>query len=302
MAWFKRTDKGIQTSTEDKKDTPKGLWYKTPSGKVIDTEELKRNLYVSPEDGYHVRIGSKEYFELFFDNNVFLELNETLTSKDPLKFEDTKKYPERLKAAQEKTKLKDAVRTAVGKSLGKDIVIAAMDFAFIGGSMGSVVGEKIARAIDYSIKNKVPFLMVSKSGGARMMEASLSLMQLVKTSSKLAQLAGAKVPYISLCTDPTTGGTTASYAMLGDVNIAEPNALIAFAGGPAKAINAFGSGPRVVRDTTGKDLPEGFQKSEFVLEHGFLDAIYERKQLKKQINLYIDLIQNLPIRKEQLIS
>jgi acetyl-CoA carboxylase carboxyl transferase subunit beta len=288
MAWFKRTDKGIQTSTEDKKDTPKGLWYKTPSGKVIDTEELKRNLYVSPEDGYHVRIGSKEYFELFFDNNIFLELNETLTSKDPLKFEDTKKYPERLKAAQEKTKLKDAVRTAVGKSIGKDIVIAAMDFAFIGGSMGSVVGEKIARAIDYAIKNKIPFLMVSKSGGARMMEASLSLMQLVKTSSKLAQLAGAKVPYISLCTDPTTGGTTASYAMLGDINIAEPNALIAFAG------------PRVVRDTTGKDLPEGFQKSEFVLEHGFLDAIYERKELKKQINLYIDLIQNLPIRKEQV--
>jgi acetyl-CoA carboxylase carboxyl transferase subunit beta len=290
MAWFKRTDKGIQTSTEDKKDTPKGLWYKTPSGKVIDTEELKRNLYVSPEDGYHVRIGSKEYFELFFDNNSFIELNESLTSKDPLKFEDTKKYPDRLKAAQEKTKLNDAVRTAVGKSLGKDLVIAAMDFAFIGGSMGSVVGEKIARAIDYSIKNKMPFLMVSKSGGARMMEASLSLMQLVKTSSKLAQLAGAKIPYISLCTDPTTGGTTASYAMLGDINIAEPNALIAFAG------------PRVVRDTTGKDLPEGFQKSEFVLEHGFLDAIYERKQLKKQINLYIDLIQNLPIRKDQLVS
>ncbi len=290
MAWFKRTDKGIQTSTEDKKDTPKGLWYKTPSGKVIDTEELKRNLYVSPEDGYHVRIGSKEYFELFFDNNSFIELNESLTSKDPLKFEDTKKYPDRLKAAQEKTKLNDAVRTAVGKSLGKDLVIAAMDFAFIGGSMGSVVGEKIARAIDYSIKNKIPFLMVSKSGGARMMEASLSLMQLVKTSSKLAQLAGAKIPYISLCTDPTTGGTTASYAMLGDINIAEPNALIAFAG------------PRVVRDTTGKDLPEGFQKSEFVLEHGFLDAIYERKQLKKQINLYIDLIQNLPVRKNQLVS
>jgi acetyl-CoA carboxylase carboxyl transferase subunit beta len=290
MAWFKRTDKGIQTSTEDKKDTPKGLWYKTPSGKVIDTEELKRNLYVSPEDGYHVRIGSKEYFELFFDNNSFIELNESLTSKDPLKFEDTKKYPDRLKDAQDKTKLNDAVRTAVGKSLGKDLVIAAMDFSFIGGSMGSVVGEKIARAIDYSIKNKMPFLMVSKSGGARMMEASLSLMQLVKTSSKLAQLAGAKIPYISLCTDPTTGGTTASYAMLGDVNIAEPNALIAFAG------------PRVVRDTTGKDLPEGFQKSEFVLEHGFLDAIYERKKLKTQINLYIDLIQNLPIRKEELVS
>lgn len=290
MAWFKRTDKGIQTSTENKKDTPKGLWYKTPSGKIIDTEELKRNLYVSPEDGYHVRIGSKEYFEMLFDDNKFKELNEKLTSKDPLKFEDTKKYPDRLKAAQEKTKLNDAVRTAVGKSLGKELVIAAMDFAFIGGSMGSVVGEKIARAIDYAIQNKLPFLMISKSGGARMMEASLSLMQLVKTSAKLAQLADSKLPYISLCTDPTTGGTTASYAMLGDINIAEPNALIAFAG------------PRVVKDTTGKDLPEGFQKSEFVLEHGFLDAIYERKDLKKQINLYIDLIQNIPVRKKEVIS
>lgn len=284
-AWFKRKDKGIQTATEDKKDTPKGLWYKTPSGKIIDTEELKKNLYVSPEDGYHVRIGSKEYFELFFDNNEFTELDATLTSKDPLKFEDTKKYPERLKEAQDKTKLHDAVRTGVGKSLGKDLVVAAMDFAFIGGSMGSVVGEKIARAINYSIEHKIPFLMISKSGGARMMEASLSLMQLVKTSAKLAQLADAKIPYISLCTDPTTGGTTASYAMLGDINIAEPNALIAFAG------------PRVVKDTTGKELPEGFQRSEFVLEHGFLDAIYERKELKKQVNLYIDLIQNLPIRK-----
>ncbi|MBT4678626.1 MAG: acetyl-CoA carboxylase, carboxyltransferase subunit beta [Flavobacterium sp.] len=284
MAWFKRKDKGINTPTEAKKDTPKGLWYKTPSGKIIDTEELKRNLYVSPEDGYHVRIGSKEYFEMLFDDNRFKELNSNITAKDPLKFEDTKKYPDRLKAAQEKTKLKDAVRTAVGKSLGKDIVIAAMDFSFIGGSMGSVVGEKIARAIEYSIKNKLPFLMISKSGGARMMEASLSLMQLVKTSAKLAQLAEAKIPYISLCTDPTTGGTTASFAMLGDINIAEPNALIAFAG------------PRVVRDTTGKDLPEGFQRSEFVLEHGFLDGIYERKNLKQQINLYIDLIQNEPIR------
>mgnify|MGYP005992284283 FL=1 len=284
MAWFKRKDKGIQTPTEDKKDTPKGLWYKTPSGKIIDTEELKENLYVSPEDGYHVRIGSKEYFELFFDNNQFQELDENLVSKDPLKFEDTKKYPDRLKAVQKKTGLKDAVRTGVGKSMGKDIVIAAMDFSFIGGSMGSVVGEKIARAIDYSIKNKLPFLMISKSGGARMMEASLSLMQLVKTSAKLAQLADAKIPYISLCTDPTTGGTTASFAMLGDINIAEPNALIAFAG------------PRVVKDTTGKELPEGFQRSEFVLEHGFLDAIYERKDLKKQVNLYIDLIQNKPVR------
>ena len=284
MAWFKRKEKGINTPTEAKKDTPKGLWYKTPSGKIIDTEELKRNLYVSPEDGYHVKIGSKEYFEMLFDDNKFKELNTKITSKDPLKFEDTKKYPDRLKAAQEKTKLKDAVRTAVGKSLGKKIVIAAMDFSFIGGSMGSVVGEKIARAIEYSIKNKLPLLMISKSGGARMMEASLSLMQLVKTSAKLAQLAEAKIPYISLCTDPTTGGTTASFAMLGDINIAEPNALIAFAG------------PRVVRDTTGKDLPEGFQRSEFVLEHGFLDGIYERKNLKKQINLYIDLIQNQPIR------
>ncbi|QXP72717.1 acetyl-CoA carboxylase, carboxyltransferase subunit beta [Tenacibaculum sp. AHE15PA] len=284
MAWFKRTDKGIQTPTEEKKDTPKGLWYKTPSGKVIDTDELKKNLYVSPEDGYHVRIGSHEYFELFFDDNNFVELNTTLTSKDPLKFEDTKKYPDRLKAAQKKTGLKDAVRTAVGKSYGNNIVIASMDFAFIGGSMGSVVGEKIARAIDYAIKNELPFLMISKSGGARMMEASLSLMQLVKTSAKLAQLADAKIPYISLCTDPTTGGTTASFAMLGDINIAEPNALIAFAG------------PRVVKDTTGKELPEGFQRSEFVLEHGFLDGIYERKNLKKQVNLYIDLIQNQPIR------
>jgi acetyl-CoA carboxylase carboxyl transferase subunit beta len=284
MAWFKRKEKGINTPTEAKKDTPKGLWYKTPSGKIIDTEELKRNLYVSPEDGYHVRIGSKEYFELLFDDNKFKELNTKITAKDPLKFEDTKKYPDRLKAAQEKTKLKDAVRTAVGKSLGKDIVIAVMDFSFIGGSMGSVVGEKISRAIEYSIQNKLPFLMVSKSGGARMMEASLSLMQLVKTSAKLAQLADAKIPYISLCTDPTTGGTTASFAMLGDINIAEPNALIAFAG------------PRVVRDTTGKDLPEGFQRSEFVLEHGFLDGIYERKDLKQQINLYIDLILNQPIR------
>ena len=284
MAWFKRKEKGINTPTEAKKDTPKGLWYKTPSGKIIDTEELKRNLYVSPEDGYHVRIGSKEYFELLFDDNKFKELNAKITAKDPLKFEDTKKYPDRLKAAQEKTKLKDAVRTAVGKSLGKEIVIAAMDFSFIGGSMGSVVGEKIARAIEYSIQNKLPFLMISKSGGARMMEASLSLMQLVKTSAKLAQLAEAKIPYISLCTDPTTGGTTASFAMLGDINIAEPNALIAFAG------------PRVVRDTTGKDLPEGFQRSEFVLEHGFLDGIYERKNLKKLINLYIDLIQNQSIR------
>jgi len=284
-SWFQRKDKGIQTPTEEKKDVPKGLWYKTPSGKVIDTKELKENFYVSPEDGYHVKIGSAEYFEILFDDNTFKEFDKDMVSKDPLKFSDSKKYTDRLKQAYEKTNLKDAVRTAVGKSFGKDLVIAAMDFSFIGGSMGSVVGEKIARAIDYSIKNKVPFLMISKSGGARMMEAAISLMQLVKTSAKLAQLAEVNIPYISLCTDPTTGGTTASYAMLGDINIAEPNALVAFAG------------PRVVKDTTGKELPPGFQRSEFVLEHGFLDKIVERKNLKKQVNLYIDLIQNLPIRK-----
>ena len=282
--WFQRKIKGIQTPTEKKMDVPKGLWYKSPSGKIIDTDDLRANLYVSPEDGYHVRIGSKEYFEIFFDDNKFKELDAKMSSKDPLKFEDTQKYTVRLKEAQAKTKLMDAVRTAVGKSMGKDLVIAAMDFAFIGGSMGSVVGEKIARAIDYSLKKKIPFLMISKSGGARMQEASYSLMQLVKTSAKLAQLAEARIPYISLCTDPTTGGTTASYAMLGDINIAEPGALIGFAG------------PRIVKDTTGKDLPEGFQRSEFLLEHGFLDKIVERKDLKKMVNQYLDLIQNQPLR------
>ncbi|WP_425077387.1 acetyl-CoA carboxylase, carboxyltransferase subunit beta [Psychroserpens sp. S379A] len=284
MAWFKRKDKGIQTTTEEKKDTPKGLWYKSPTGKIVDTKELEQNYYVSPEDGYHVRIGSKEYFEILFDDNKFKELDADLTSKDPLKFEDTKKYPDRLKAAQEKTNLKDAVRTAVGKSNGQDLVIACMDFSFIGGSMGSVVGEKIARAADYALKKKTPFMIISKSGGARMMEAALSLMQLAKTSVKLAQLADAGIPYISLCTDPTTGGTTASFAMLGDINISEPGALIGFAG------------PRVVRDTTGQELPEGFQTSEFLLEHGFLDFITHRKDLKQKINLYIDLIKNQPLR------
>ncbi|MBQ0788608.1 MAG: acetyl-CoA carboxylase carboxyltransferase subunit beta [Oceanihabitans sp.] len=284
MAWFKRKEKGITTSTQEKKDTPKGLWYKSPTGKIVDAKELEKNFYVSPEDGYHVRIGSNEYFEILFDDNKYKELDTKLESKDPLKFEDTKKYPDRLKAAQEKTKLKDAVRTAVGKSKGNDLVIAAMDFSFIGGSMGSVVGEKIARAADYALKNKLPFMIISKSGGARMMEAALSLMQLAKTSVKLAQLADAGIPYISLCTDPTTGGTTASFAMLGDINIAEPGALIGFAG------------PRIVRDTTGKELPEGFQTSEFLLEHGFLDFITHRKELKNRVNLYIDLVQNQPIR------
>ncbi|MGB0896147.1 MAG: acetyl-CoA carboxylase, carboxyltransferase subunit beta [Flavobacteriaceae bacterium] len=285
MAWFKRKEKGIQTSTEEKKDTPKGLWYKSPTGKIVDAEELANNFYVSPEDGYHVRVGSNEYFEILFDDNTFTELNENLTSKDPLKFEDKKKYSDRLKDAKKKTNLKDAVRTAVGKSKGKDLVVACMDFSFIGGSMGSVVGEKIARAADHSLKNNIPFLMISKSGGARMMEAALSLMQLAKTSAKLAQLAEAKIPYISLCTDPTTGGTTASFAMLGDINISEPGALIGFAG------------PRVVKDTTGKELPEGFQTAEFVQEHGFLDFITPRAELKDKLNLYLDLIGNNKVRK-----
>jgi acetyl-CoA carboxylase carboxyl transferase subunit beta len=284
MAWFKRKEKGITTATEDKMDVPKGLWYKSPTGKIIDTDELKRNLFVSPEDGFHVRIGSSTYFEILFDNNEFVELDKNLTSKDPLHFVDTKKYADRLKDVMEKTKLKDAVRTGVGKSKGRDVVICCMDFAFIGGSMGAVVGEKISRGINHSIENKIPFVMISKSGGARMMEAAYSLMQLAKTSVKLAQLAEEKIPYISLCTDPTTGGTTASYAMLGDINISEPGALIGFAG------------PRVVRDTTGKDLPEGFQTAEFLLEHGFLDFITPRKELKDKINLYIDLIQNNDIR------
>ena len=284
MAWFKRKAKGITTSTEEKKDTPRGLWYKSPTGKIVDTEELEKNFYVSPEDGYHVRIGSKEYFEILFDDNKFKELDKDLTSKDPLKFVDTKKYTDRIKAAESKTNLKDAIRTAVGKSMGKDLVVACMDFGFIGGSMGSVVGEKIARAANYSLKHKIPLMIISKSGGARMMEAALSLMQLAKTSSRLAQLAEAKIPYISLCTDPTTGGTTASFAMLGDINISEPGALIGFAG------------PRVVRDTTGQELPEGFQTAEFVLEHGFLDFITARKELKQKVNQYIDLITNSPLR------
>jgi acetyl-CoA carboxylase carboxyl transferase subunit beta len=285
MSWFKRSEKGIQTKTEEKKDIPKGLWYRTPTGKVIESQELAENNYVSPEDDYHVHIGSKEYFEILFDNNEFQELEGHLKSKDFLNFEDSKKYIDRLKDAHKKTGLFDAIRIAVGKSKGNKIVVACMDFRFIGGSMGSVVGEKIARATDYAIKKKIPLVIISKSGGARMMESATSLMQMAKTSAKLVQLAEAKLPYISLCTDPTTGGTTASYAMLGDINIAEPKALIAFAG------------PRVVKDTTGKDLPEGFQTSEFLLEKGFLDFISHRNQLKDKINLYLDLILNRPLRK-----
>ena len=283
MSWFKRKTKGIQTSTKEKKDIPQGLWYKSPTGKIVETEELAENFYISPEDGYHVRIGSKEYFEILFDGK-FNELDKTMRSKDPLDFEDTKKYKDRLKEAQKKTDLYDAVRCAVGKSKGRELVVACMDFDFIGGSMGSVVGEKIARGIDYAINNRLPFMMISKSGGARMMEAAFSLMQMAKTSAKLAQLDDAGLPYISLCTDPTTGGVTASFAMLGDINIAEPGALIGFAG------------PRVVKDTTGKELPEGFQTAEFVQEHGFLDFIINRKELKDKVNLYIDLVMNLPVR------
>ena len=284
MAWFKRKSKKIQTTTEDKKDIPAGLWYKTPTGEIIDTKELSENQYVSPEDDYHVHIGSKEYFEILFDNNKFTEIDSKINPVDFLNFIDTKKYSDRIKEAQSKTGLKDAIRVAYGKSYGKEIVIACMDFKFIGGSMGSVVGEKIVRAIDYSIKKKAPLLIISKSGGARMMESATSLMQMAKTAAKLNELSESKIPYVSLCTDPTTGGTTASFAMLGDINISEPGALIAFAG------------PRVVKDTTGKDLPEGFQRSEFLLEKGFLDFISHRKDLKKNINLYIDLIQNNTLR------
>ncbi|WP_158858588.1 acetyl-CoA carboxylase, carboxyltransferase subunit beta [Lunatibacter salilacus] len=280
MAWFKRKDAGIKTSTEEKKDTPDGLWYKTPKGNIIHTRELKNNSYVCPDDEYHVKIGSKEYFEILFDDNKFTELDADMKSGDPLKFVDSRSYPTRITETIAKTELKDAARTGVGKLNGLDIVITCMDFNFIGGSMGSVVGEKIARAIDHALEHKIPFLMISKSGGARMMEAGFSLMQMAKTSAKLALLDEAGVPYISLLTDPTTGGVTASYAMLGDFNIAEPGALIGFAG------------PRVIRETIGKDLPKGFQSSEFVLEHGFLDFIIDRRQLKNRLYTLLNLLKH----------
>jgi len=272
MGWFNRIKEGITTSTHEKKETPDGLWSKCPKCKtIVTTEEHKKNLHCCINCNYHSRIGSNEYFEILFDNNKFIELDKEMTSLDPLKFKDKKKYPERVKAMQKKTGLKDAVRTAHGKIKGDIVVIAAMDFAFIGGSMGSVVGEKIARAIDYARENKHPMLIISKSGGARMMEAGISLMQLAKTSAKLAKLSKAGLPFISLCTDPTFGGATASFSMLGDMNIAEPNALIGFAG------------PKVVKETIGKDLPEGFQTSEFLQEHGFLDFIVDRKDLKEKL-------------------
>ena len=272
MGWFNRIKEGITTSTHEKKETPDGLWSKCPKCKtIVTTEEHKKNLYCCINCSYHNRIGSAEYFEILFDNNKFIELDKEMSSLDPIKFKDKKNYPDRVKDMQKKTGLKDAVRTAHGKIKGNIVVIAAMDFTFIGGSMGSVVGEKIARAIDYARENKHPMLIISKSGGARMMEAGISLMQLAKTSAKLAQLSKAGLPFISLCTDPTFGGATASFSMLGDMNIAEPNALIGFAG------------PKVVKETIGKDLPEGFQTSEFLQEHGFLDFIVDRKDLKEKL-------------------
>jgi acetyl-CoA carboxylase carboxyl transferase subunit beta len=281
MGWFKRLKEGITTSTKEKKETPEGLWYKCPSCKKIHTStDHVNNMYVCSECGYHERIGSKEYFEVIFDNNQFTELHENLVSGDPLDFSDTKKYTDRLTDTIKKTGLKDALRSAYGTVNGYDLVVCCMDFSFIGGSMGSVVGEKIARSIDFCIKTKSPLLIISKSGGARMMEAAFSLMQMAKTSAKLSQLAENKIPYISLLTDPTTGGVTASYAMLGDLNIAEPGSLIGFAG------------PRVVKETIGKDLPKGFQTAEFVLEHGFLDKIVPRTELKEKLGSLLKMLKN----------
>ena len=281
MAWFKRENKGIITTTEEKKEAPDGVWNKCPNcKKPLHQTELQENKYVCHYCDYHLRVSSKEYFEVLFDNNEFKELFANLTSGDPLNFNDNKPYTERIIESQAKTGLKDAIRAGVGKMEGQELVIACMDFAFIGGSMGSVVGEKIARSIDYSIKHKIPFLMISKSGGARMMEAAFSLMQMAKTSAKLALLSQAKIPYISLLTDPTTGGVTASYAMLGDINIAEPGALIGFAG------------PRVIKETIKKDLPKGFQTSEFVLEHGFLDFIVDRRAMKAKLGAFLKMMNN----------
>ncbi|MFM8595746.1 MAG: acetyl-CoA carboxylase, carboxyltransferase subunit beta [Flavobacteriales bacterium] len=278
MAWFKRNKEGITTSTSEKMEVPEGLWVRCSNCKTLYTsEDLQRNNYVCDRCSHHERIGAQEYFELIFDDAKYKELDEKLVSGDPLGFVDTKKYTDRLVATQKATGLKDAIRTAKGKLHGHDFVIAAMDFNFIGGSMGSVMGEKIARAIDEAIKSKAGFMIISKSGGARMMEAGFSLMQMAKVSAKLGQLSEKKLPYISYLTDPTTGGVTASFAMLGDINIAEPGALIGFAG------------PRVVKETIGRDLPEGFQTSEFLLEHGFLDYIIERTQIRETLGLSLKL-------------
>ncbi|MFN8254124.1 MAG: acetyl-CoA carboxylase, carboxyltransferase subunit beta [Bacteroidales bacterium] len=280
MGWFNRLRKGIHTETKDKKVTKEGLWYKCPEcKKIIPMEDHMNNLSVC-DCGYHDRISSEKYFEILFDDNTYTEINSNLRSADPLNFKDRKKYTERLASVEKSTGLKDAITTVHGKIDNQDLVVASMNFEFIGGSMGSVVGEKISRAIDFCIENKYPLLIISKSGGARMMEAAYSLMQMAKTAAKLNQLSNAGLPFISLMLDPTTGGVTASYAMLGDVNIAEPGALIGFAG------------PRVIRETIGRDLPEGFQRSEFILEHGFLDYIVERKKLKETISLQLKLFAN----------
>ena len=280
MNWFNRKQKNINTPTAQKKELPDGMWYKTPGGSVVHIRELKNNSYVSPEDDYHVRIGSKEYFEILFDNKSFVELDKNLSSSDPLKFSDTKSYKDRVSKSVKSTGLNDAIRTAHGKLDGHKIVISCMDFSFIGGSMGSVVGEKISRAIDFSLKNKVPLMIISKSGGARMMESTYSLMQMAKTSAKLSLLSKNKIPYIALMTDPTTGGVSASYAMLGDFNIAEPGALIGFAG------------PRVIKETIGSNLPKGFQRSEFLVDHGFLDFIVDRRDLKNKISKLLKMLKN----------
>lgn len=282
MGWFKRNKEGITTSTQDKKETPEGLWHRCAKCKVIvSVEEHEHNMWVCGNCGYHDKIDAAEYFSFLFDEGKWTELDPTMKSVDPLHFEDTKKYVDRLEQGRKKSGLNDAVTTGHGTMNGIPVTIAGMNFRFIGGSMGSVVGEKIARAIDHALENNQPFIMISKSGGARMMEAAFSLMQMAKTSAKLTLLDKAGLPYISLLTDPTTGGVTASFAMLGDINIAEPGALIGFAG------------PRVVKETIGKDLPEGFQTSEFLLEHGFLDFVSERKNLKDKMSQFIRMAQNL---------
>ena len=278
MPWFIRSKKNITTPTESKKDVKKGLWYKTPSGKIIETEELKANAYVSPEDDHHVQIGSQEYFDILFDEGTFTELDKNVESKDPLNWTDTKPYKDRLKEIKKKTGLTDSVRNATGKIHGRDITISCMDFKFIGGSLGSVMGEKIARAIDYSIKHKTPYIIITQSGGARMMEAAISLMQLAKVEAKLIQLADNNIPYITILTNPSFGGITASFGSIGDVIMAEPGALIGFAG------------PRVIKETIGRDLPEGFQTSEFLLEKGFVDMIVHRKKMKDKIKEVADML------------
>ena len=279
LGWFRRMKEGITTKTAEKKEIPEGNWYKCPSCKtVVASQEHEQNLWVCPHCDHHERIGSNEYFSILFDEGKFRELQAKMTSANPLQFKDTKDYEDRLEASMAKTGLKDAIRTGVGEVGGRQMVVSCMDFGFIGGSMGSVVGEKIARAVDYAIKSGLPYVCVTKSGGARMMEAGLSLMQMAKTSARLSLLAKAGLPYICILTDPTTGGVTASYAMLGDLHIAEPNALIGFAG------------PRVVRETIGKDLPPGFQKSEFLLEHGFVDRIVHRKDLQKELSALIGML------------